>query len=37
MHPYASVQQKIVVVSILTEQKDTTITFSYPGWLFLLQ
>ena len=27
MHPYASVQEKIVAVSILTEQKDTTITF----------
>ena len=29
-------QEKIVVVSILTEQKDTTITFSYPGWPFFV-
>ena len=35
MHPYASVQEKIVVVSILTEQKDTTITFHIPVGFFV--
>ena len=36
MHPYASVQQKIIVVSVLTEQKDATFTFSYPRLAFFV-